>query len=776
MAKKITQNLEKKKVPDQKSKIAVKAPGRLPVWIVLAIFFVTTFIFFWDQIFQNSFFWEDFVEYIFPVQTFAAKEFSKFSIPFWNPFTFLGMPFMADLQVGFFYPLNRMLSLVFISGNQLPVIAIELVIILHFFIAQISMYLLARYWKISSYGSIIASVSYAFSMMMVCHVIHPMIVYHLAWFPMILMLFLKGINTQKYYYSIYSGLLFGMTMLSGHPQTTLYEALFLLFAFVWFLIAGIRKKEIEGMKILYTAFASLIPIIVAAGIFAIQYLPSKELANLSQRNEITYEKATEGSLQFKNIYTAFVPKIFGSVDGKNEKNPSYYLETNGSIQRHFYWETTFYFGIVALFLGLFAIGTSFRRREAAFLIFIGLFGFLYALGESSFIFDIFYGLPLFGTFRNPSRMMFFVITAFSILAAMGFDKLWENRKKYDYIILLIAGLIPLIVLLLASSGSFFDSFSTPEIVRSSITESATTSLILMVIAIAVAFLCERTILKPAAAGLILAAIAMFDLFLVGASFNQNPQNPVKSYEMKPDIKTLLTPNPPKEIFRVNMRLFEPIRFMAMQRNQGLIDKLMLIEGYNPLILEKVRPPLDDNQKIHDLYNVRYEVKVDLEKGSWAFAERTTQFPRAWLVNNYQIVPEDQVKNKMKYGTYDYHQIVLLEEEPGIKTDPSGVDSVSDEVTCLEYNNNNFKYKVKASQAGVLCFSEIWYPAWKAYVNGKPAKMLRANYCFRAVSVNQGEQTVEMRYESSSFVYGAYISGITFLLALLGLLFSHRFQQ
>ena len=61
--------------------------------------------------------------------------------------------------------------------------------------------------------------------------------------------------------------------------------------------------------------AGALPVIIAVGIFLIQYLPTNELAGQPQRSEITYEKATEGSLQFKNGYTAIVPGIFGRVTG-----------------------------------------------------------------------------------------------------------------------------------------------------------------------------------------------------------------------------------------------------------------------------------------------------------------------------------------------------------------------------------------------------------------------------------------------------------------------------
>ncbi|MFN3269230.1 MAG: hypothetical protein ACK42G_01450, partial [Candidatus Kapaibacteriota bacterium] len=250
--------------------LAVKEPKALPFWIVFLLFLTTTFIFFYDQIFSNSFFWEDFVEYVYPVQNFAAKTFAKGEIPFWNPYTFAGMPFLSDIQVGFFYIFNRILSLFTISGNNLPVLALELIIILHFLFAQINTYLFARYLKISSYGALISAISYSFSMFMVAHVIHPMIIYHLAWLPLILLYFIKGFEENKIFYSIIAGLILGLTLLSGHPQTTLYVLTLLGMVGIYTLIFYFKGK-FNPRYILKALAMFFVPFIVAFGIFAIQY-------------------------------------------------------------------------------------------------------------------------------------------------------------------------------------------------------------------------------------------------------------------------------------------------------------------------------------------------------------------------------------------------------------------------------------------------------------------------------------------------------------------------
>lgn len=777
MADKIAKKTPKsKKRFDSFPKMMLHPPKNLPFWVASIIFAITTVIFFWDQIIQQSFFWEDFVEYVFPVQTFAAKEFAKGVIPFWNPYTFVGMPFFADLQVGFFYPFNRILSL-FINQQGLPVIALEAIIILHFLIAQINSYLLSRYFKISSFGAIIGAISYSFSMLMVCHVIHPMIVYHLAWLPLILMFFMKGLEQRKISSAIISGIIFGFTMLSGHPQMTLYIGLLLGLVFLWLFINGIKNNKIKGLQFFGFIASGLIPILLAVGIFCIQYLPSKQLADLSQRSEISYQKANEGSLSFKNIYTSIVPKIFGSVDGSVDKPATYYLKNDGVVQRHFYWETGFYFGLIGLFLGLIGAIIKYKSNYGSLFIFLSLFGFLFSMGSGGIIFDLLYKLPYFGGFRNPGRMLSYTVLGFSILAGFGFDSLWENLKAKKMMwVILSAAAIPLIIALLTATGFMGNSLGSPDTFKEILISYGSTALIIVLIGYAISFITNWKIIDASIGGILLVILTFVDLYLAGYNFNQSTQNPATAYELKPEIKSLLTPKLPDEIFRVNMRIYKPVSFMAMQRNQGLIDNLMLVEGYNPLILERAAVPVEDLDVAYNLYNVKYEIKVDLEKGSWAFTPRENYFKRAWLVNSVIVKNENQVKDFMKTNKINYLNTAIVEEPPALKLSGNPIDTANTSVSCFAYQTNKISYKVKTPESSQLVFSEIYYPEWKAYIDGKPVKIFRTNYSFRSVNVPAGLHFVEMRFESEAYSTGKIISMITLILGIVGFFVTHHFER
>jgi hypothetical protein len=765
---------------DSKAPI-IEAPRNLTTWSVVAFFVVTTLIFFWDNIFGNAFFWEDFVEYVYPTQSFAA---SSSGIPFWNPFTFNGMPFFGDAQVGFFYPFNRLLDLFVGSNGTLPVGVAQMVIILHFFIAQLSMYFLARSFKISSLSSILTSVSYAFSMLMICHVIHPMMIYHLSWFPLIVMFLIKGLNEANIRYGAIAGLLMGMTMLSGHPQTMLYEMMFLGLIVVWYLVADIRKKEFAKKSAVKFVVSGLALFIIAAGLFTVQLLPTNELAGYSQREQITYEKSSEGSLQFKQVYSAVVPKIFGYVNPGNDKEyAQFYLQFKDGFKTHYFWETSYYFGVGALILGLFGIIGTWKRREVAMLAVFAFIGFLFALGDNGPLYKLFYGLPLFGSFRNPARMMFIVIFAFSLLSGFGMDLLWQKLKdKKQMYILLVAAAIPLIIALMASSGSILSGLETPQQFISEIKSSALISLLWIAIVVSVAIMINRKMLNFFTGGTIIIIVAVVDLFLAGGYFNKSPQNPADKYVIDAQLGEKVekfVPKLPDEIFRTSMRLYNP-SYMAMARNQGLLSRIMLVEGYNPLVLARGIPPVYEGldkeqarQRIHDMYNVKYEIGIDSVKGYAKFVERKTFFPRAWLVNTATVVKPDDVEYTMKKTDIDYRKEVVLEEAPLAKMTGDKKQFDSNAVKCTEYENNSIKYTVNCGEQTMLCLSEIWYPSWIAYVDSKEVKLYRANFCFRAVEVPAGSHEVVLSFESSTFNTGLIISLLSLGLGIVLIVFGKK---
>jgi uncharacterized membrane protein YfhO len=95
------------------------------------------------------------------------------------------------------------------------------------------------------------------------------------------------------------------------------------------------------------------------------------------------------------------------------------------------------------------------------------------------------------------------------------------------------------------------------------------------------------------------------------------------------------------------------------------------------------------------------------------------------------------------------------------------------VQVLNTDFQSERISVQAQQAGILVVSDIYYPAWNAYVDNQPAHVYRADFTLRGVAVPSGNHIVEFRYESALLQIGGALSLITALVLVTCLVFVGR---
>ena len=81
-------------------------------------------------------------------------------------------------------------------------------------------------------------------------------------------------------------------------------------------------------------------------------------------------------------------------------------------------------------------------------------------------------------------------------------------------------------------------------------------------------------------------------------------------------------------------------------------------------------------------------------------------------------------------------------------------------TVVSYANNRIVVDVETPHNGVLWLSELFYPAWRAALDGEETEVLRADYVFRAVEVPAGRHRVVLRFASTYFLWGGLITLLT----------------
>jgi hypothetical protein len=74
------------------------------------------------------------------------------------------------------------------------------------------------------------------------------------------------------------------------------------------------------------------------------------------------------------------------------------------------------------------------------------------------------------------------------------------------------------------------------------------------------------------------------------------------------------------------------------------------------------------------------------------------------------------------------------------------DAHTKKVKLVEYEANRLRYEVESANGGVIVFSDIYYPGWKATVSGEETPIARANYILRAIRVPAGKHEIIMTFD------------------------------
>ena len=91
------------------------------------------------------------------------------------------------------------------------------------------------------------------------------------------------------------------------------------------------------------------------------------------------------------------------------------------------------------------------------------------------------------------------------------------------------------------------------------------------------------------------------------------------------------------------------------------------------------------------------------------------------------------------------------------------------VAVKEYRANSAAFSVTLPEAGILVYTDSWDPDWRAWLDGKPVRVLKAFHTFKAVEMTAGTHELRFEYHSRAW-WPILLMHIVFALALLWLLF------
>jgi hypothetical protein len=148
---------------------------------------------------------------------------------------------------------------------------------------------------------------------------------------------------------------------------------------------------------------------------------------------------------------------------------------------------------------------------------------------------------------------------------------------------------------------------------------------------------------------------------------------------------------------------------------------------------------------------------------------------AWFVDSYRFVntPDEEMAS---LETLNPLQEAVLDKKftDNLKNLQITPDSTA-AIVMTSYAPNILEYKSVSTKEGLAVFSEVYYAnGWKAFIDGRPAPISRADWILRAIDIPAGEHQIKMIFDPDDIkVCGTIttiMSGILLLMAIGGLIF------
>lgn len=470
---------------------------------------------------------------------------------------------------------------------------------------------------------------------------------------------------------------------------------------------------------------------------------------------------------------------------------------------------TVYFGAIVIFLSLLGF-LLIKGAERWWLLFATIVSILMSWGSNFMILNefLFNHLPLYNKFRTPSMILVIANVTLVITAFLGlkefFNKEIDNNKKTTSLFIsggivggfcLLCALLPdLFASFTSSQDSVFETMLGNSFIqalyedrKSAFTSDALRSFIFIAIAFVSLFLFAKDKLKKEIIVIVIIGIAsVIDLWQVDKRYISN-DNYKKTYELEiqstPALETIKADVEAKNInhYRVyNMAVntfndastsyhvpsIGGYHGAKLQRYQDIISfhltnpnyvqkdlndtsllKTNQIRQFFYTYQQQIKCP---NLQVLNMLDTKYFILPVGQEGGTAI-ENPEACGAAWFVENIKTVntADEEI---LALNDFDPQHTAILNKEFASQLQNKDFSNADQQatITLQESPNKNPDlkiYKTKSTTAQLCIFSEIYYKeGWKAYIDGKEAPILRANYVLRALEVPAGEHTIELRCE------------------------------
>jgi hypothetical protein len=684
--------------------------------------------------------------------------------------------------------------------------ALNWAILLQFSIGGVGMYLYTRGLGLSRAPSVTSAVAYMFSGVMVSRIVHLSILSGAALVPLVFLGVERTIVLQSRRWFVVAALFIALQVFAGHPQIPAYAAVAAA------IYAPVRALTIHGLRAAVIAPLKVcLMYLLGFGISAIQLVPWAELAAHSPRAaRVTESFVFGGQLGLSELLLAIFPFLRGSVQTGVFASSLPSASAASSI-----WEHSFYVGIIPLLLAALAVigircegGMNLKSLTMIWCLITAVA--LCSASRSIALWRwVIMATPVIGRLHVFFRVLVLADVGLAVLAGIGLQRIlaasrqpWMRRRLLA--IAMCAVLIPFAAALVIHAPALRDKIAqqwpgdTADLFYPGFRLPNVWAPLLLCVAAASVFLWWANRGATRATLLLAAILAAFDLGLF--AYSVHPSGGREKF-LEPPVVSFLKRD--AGLFRImpfcghqNLGQY----WDALQGSASMPYGISSANGFNSLQTREYTDylfspssmdvsyglfsdehALEPESPLLSSLNVKYVLIPQHEHvtpgssfrqvyrdAAVTVYENLNAYPRAWFPKTVEVreSPAD-ILWRVRADGFDGRKVALIQARNGPAL---GIDATQpDAPGSISYGDrrpDHLSLTTSAPGSRVLVLSEMFFPGWHAFIDGKETPIYRANYLFRAVQVPGGTHEVSFTYRPGSALWGMTISLLASLIAIL----------
>ncbi|MET4700582.1 hypothetical protein ABIE65_003624 [Constrictibacter sp. MBR-5] len=736
--------------------------------------------------------------HFYPLLRFVAQSLHDGQSPAWNPYHMGGYPMISDPQSMLFSPLMLGLAALVERPSMRMVDAAQL---LHLLIGGIGIVLLCRSHRWIAPAGLLAATVYMFGGSAAARLQHTGIILSYGWLPLAFWLLKETVDrSEAGRRSVGWAAGFGLVaaVMAANRDQIAFLACMTMVAYVAHraaTAADLRAFANACWRPGLTAIATGIAVLALPVLLTLQFL------GLSNRPEISFDLAITGSLNPVNFITALVPDYFKSLNGF-----SGYWGPGGLPWAERDWTDRatdyLYLGIlpVVLVLRYGVLAGWLAAREVRFYAGVLVVMIFYAVGSHTPVFEFLYeAVPGVDLYRRPADATFLVGFALALCAGYLLHRLAAGDTGRLRRPALTIGAVAAVA---ATGFAGWLAWTHGELhwALLQMTEAA----LWIAVAAGIAALVARSGSGGHAALGLALTLLVLDLRLhnSGTVLNAHSPDTVATFEApEGDVVAGVLQ---EYLSTAEERGGGPYRAEVIGlggawQNAPMVFDIESTLGYNPLRLEAYEEATGATESSHmskrrfsklmgsyrstlaNMLGIRFictaapietldpslkpgDMRLVDQIGRVRIYENAGAMPRAMLVPRAIAADAEKILRSGVMPPLDYRATALIEDLPPSWTNPPPAGraaavggrasiggapiggAMAGSATVVDYSNTEVRVEVNAAQRSFLVLNDLWYPSWRAYVDGEERPIHRANVLFRAVEVPPGRHTVVFSFE------------------------------